>query len=177
MRNFFYQANLPHWQPLEGTFFITYRLYGSIPKPVMEELKFAYEVAKEKVEEEHALEVLKVADQMTSEMKAKLVGVLEKKRYDEHKRSFKKFDDFLDSRLLNEPHWLKQPGIAEFEAANIQHYAERYFQLHAFCIMANHVHLLLKMNPGAPVLWKVLQDMKKYSGRQINRLLGRQGKF
>lgn len=173
MKDFFYRGNLPHWQPPEGTFFITYRLYGSIPKPVIEELKAAYQAALEKVEAEHAIDVLKVAKNMTPDLKAKLTNILEKKQYQEKKRYFKQFDDFLDSRLLNEPHWLKQPDIARFELMNIQHYAARYFKLYACCIMANHVHLLIKMNAGAPMLWKVLQDMKKYSGRHLNRILGR----
>lgn len=133
--------------------------------------------ALEKTEKEHAEDFLKVADNMTPEMKTKLADILEQKRYLEHKRYFKKFDDFLDSRQLNEPHWLKQPDIARFELENIKHYAERYFELYACCIMSNHVHLLIKMKPGAPILWKVLQDMKKYSGRQINKKLGRKGKF
>lgn len=177
MKDYFYQGNLPHWQPPEGNYFITYRLYGSIPKPVIEELKVAYQAALKRVDEEHARDLLKVADKMTPEMKAKLASILEKKQYGEQKRYFKQFDDFLDSRLLNEPHWLKDPAIAQFEAANIQHYAGRYFKLYAYCIMANHVHLLIKLNPGAPMLWKVLQDMKKYSGRKINQLLGRKGQF
>ncbi|MCF8246787.1 MAG: transposase [Saprospiraceae bacterium] len=177
MKDFFYRGNLPHWQPPEGTFFITYRLYGSIPKPVIEVLKAEYQSALRRLDTEHAISLATFKGELTQDVKATLNAVLEKKQYEEQKRNFKKFDDFLDSRILNEPHWLKAADIAQFEMENIRHYAERYFDLYAVCIMSNHVHLLMKPNPDAPILWKVLQDMKKYSGRKINQMLGRHGKF
>ena len=34
----YYQKNLPHWQPLGKIFFITYRLYGSLPKSALQKL-------------------------------------------------------------------------------------------------------------------------------------------
>ena len=38
----FYKRKLPHWQPAEETFFITYRLAGSLPKSVIATLKEKY---------------------------------------------------------------------------------------------------------------------------------------
>ena len=37
----FYKRKLPHWQPAEGTFFVTYRLAGSLPMSVINSLKEA----------------------------------------------------------------------------------------------------------------------------------------
>lgn len=176
MRDYFYKRKLPHWQPPEGTFFITDRLYGSIPKPVIERLKSEYQAALHELEQEHSASLDLVARSMSIETRQTLEGVLHRKQYDAAKRHFQRFDDFLDSNL-NEPHWLKDPALAKFNLENYHHYAGRYFTLWACCIMANHVHLLITLNPGAPILWKVMQDMKKYSGRKCNGLLGRSGSF
>jgi REP element-mobilizing transposase RayT len=174
-KNHLYRRKLPHIQPPEGTYFITYRLYGSIPKTVIEALKAEYQETLKTLESEHPLAFAEVSEHFTEDMKRTAKAILHKKQYETGKRYFGKFDAELDSRILNEPHWLKDPVLAELEAANIRFYAKRYFELHAYCIMSNHVHLLLTLRPDAPILWKVLQDMKKYSGRQCNRLLGREG--
>ena len=41
-RKLFYRRNLPHWQPAETDFFITYRLAGSLPISKIIELKEKY---------------------------------------------------------------------------------------------------------------------------------------
>lgn len=176
MENFFYKRKLPHWQPPEGTFFITDRLYGSIPKPVIERLKIVHQNALKQLEVEHSASLYAIAQELSQETKQTLEAILHRKHYDESKRHFQRFDVFLDSNL-NEPYWLKNPDIANFNLDNYHHYADRYFTLWACCIMSNHVHLLLTLKPGAPILWKVMQDMKKFSGRKCNQMLGVSGRF
>ncbi|MCF8246886.1 MAG: hypothetical protein K9J37_17950 [Saprospiraceae bacterium] len=174
--NYFYRGDLPHWQPPEGTFFITYRLFGSVPIIIIEELKKAHQVALLQIEREpFEKEGVELAD-LPPNIRNKWLAIMDKKRYEEGARHFKRLDDFLDTNL-NEPHWLKQPDIARLVADAIHHGADKYYKLWAFCIMSNHVHILLTMLPGAPILWKVLQDSKKYTGRKANRLLGREGQF
>ena len=34
-----YRRNLPHFQPPDATFFVTFRLYGTLPVSVIKELK------------------------------------------------------------------------------------------------------------------------------------------
>src|SRR5579871_2906066 len=44
----FYRRNLPHWQPEKSTIFLTWRLYGSLPKGLAERLrKFSGEPGKQ----------------------------------------------------------------------------------------------------------------------------------
>jgi REP element-mobilizing transposase RayT len=45
MEKQFYRRHLPHWQIPEATYFVTYRLYGSVPRPVIEQLKADYRAA------------------------------------------------------------------------------------------------------------------------------------
>ncbi|PAU94971.1 hypothetical protein CK503_05765 [Aliifodinibius salipaludis] len=35
----FYRRNLPHWQPPEAQYFITFRLAGSLPKEATQKIK------------------------------------------------------------------------------------------------------------------------------------------
>ena len=176
MPKYFYKSRkLPHWQPPGETFFVTARLFGSIPKQVVETLKAEYhlalsEIAKGDFSPEN------VDTLLPDELQQAIQRIKGKKAYDASKRYFARIDDFLDNNL-NEPHWLKQPDIAKLNMDNIHHYAGRYFTLWAGTIMSNHIHLLLTLKPDAPMLWKVLQDMKKYSGLQSNRILGRTGHF
>ena len=173
--HFYRGGKLPHWQPPEGSFFITARLYGSIPKVIIEQLKAAYQLSILEIQQEKILPD-NSATLQPEELLQAIGRIRRKKEYDAGKRYFSSFDHFLDS-TLNEPYWLQQPEIAHLNAENIHHYAERYFDLWAFTIMSNHIHLLLTMRPGKTLLWKALQDMKKYSGLHSNRLLGRNGFF
>ncbi len=43
--------------------------------------------------------------------------------------------------------------------------------------MPNHVHMMMTLLPDAPVLFKVMQDLKKFTGLHCNRYLGREGQF
>lgn len=167
---------LPHWQPPEGTFFITYRLFGSVPKVVIKNLRELYEMVLQDIQDEHQADFNEVMDAISQKERRLIEAILKKKRQDAKWRHFSRFDEFLDSNL-NEPHWLKQPALAQLNAGSLHFNAKRYYKLWAFCIMSNHIHLLLTLKPGAPILWKVMQDMKKYTGREGNKLIGSEGQF
>ena len=72
------------------------------------------------------------------------------------------------------PLYLKQEPIARLVIASIRYNAEQlqHYELHAFVVMANHVHLLVlpRVNPS-----RFLQSVKGYTAREANRLLGRTG--
>ena len=175
-KRYFYRRKLPHWQPPEGTFFITYRLFGSIPGPVIERLKSVYQTALREIDLCHPLPSGEEWDILPPEERKLLEVFVRKKKMVAWKKYFKGIDDFLDSDL-NGPYWLKREDIAELVAGSIKHGSDRHFTLWAYTIMSNHVHILLSLQPGAPVLWKLLQNSKKYSGFHANKLLGRNGKF
>ncbi len=48
----FYRRHLPHWQPAGATLFITFRLAGSLPRPVVAALKEEREL-EERAEKAH----------------------------------------------------------------------------------------------------------------------------
>ena len=96
--------------------------------------------------------------------------------YAAQKRLFAASDAHLDNNP-NEPYWLKEKPIAEIVIEAIHHRDEKQYTLHGFTIMPNHVHMVMTLLPGAPVLFKIMQDFKKFTGLHCNRYLGRVGPF
>lgn len=58
------------------------------------------------------------------------------------KRNFTKFDDWLD-KCSTGPQWLKDERIAVTVAKKLHELDGIKYKLIAYCIMSNHVHLLI----------------------------------
>ena len=88
-------------------------------------------------------------------------------------KAFVWMDRQLDSASSG-PTWLLREEIARIVVDALHHGAENlhYYDLHAFVVMANHVHVLLTPHVE-PV--KLLQSVKGFTARQANRILGRAG--
>lgn len=43
--------------------------------------------------------------------------------------------------------------------------------------LGRYVHMMMTLLPKAPILFKVMQDLKKFTGLHCNRYLGREGSF
>jgi putative transposase len=84
-------------------------------------------------------------------------------------------DRYLDEARVG-PTWLKREKIAGVVVESIYFAAEHleFYSLHAYVVMANHVHLLVTplVSPS-----KLLQSVKGYSAREANKLLERTGPF
>jgi REP element-mobilizing transposase RayT len=79
-------------------------------------------------------------------------------------------DRILDAALVG-PRYLCMPEIANMveEAIRYRDRPLRHYDLHAFVVMPNHVHLM--MTPLISVS-KVMQSLKRFTGREGNRILG-----
>ena len=123
MKDHFYQGRkLPHWMPEQGTFFITTRLYGSIPKNVILKLKSDYNLALSNLNSKILLTKDDHID-ATSDVKRTIEFLRKRLKHEADMHYFEQFDNYLE-KCLNEPHWLKQPQIADLNAKNIHFYAE-----------------------------------------------------
>jgi REP-associated tyrosine transposase len=127
----FYRRRLPHWQPAGQDIFITWRLYGSLPR----------NIPPPKVDSSPG-------------------------------EAFVHYDRFLDE-VRTGPLWLKDSRIAESILTSLRDAQQRkLFNLRAYAIMANHVHVLL--TPIVP-LAQLTQRIKGATGRQANLILSREG--
>ena len=148
----YYERYLPHRLPPGETIFITFRLAGSLPQETLARLQ--------------------AEAQLTQQRCGSDVGL----RYAEQKRYFGRFDALLDG-TDHGPTWLRQPAVAAIVQQAIQYPAGKSYDLRCYCIMPNHVHLVVALPDNAPPLVKTLQLLKGYSSFQANKLLGLSGKF
>ena len=165
----YYRRNLPHIQPPGATFFITFNLTGSIPKHISQQ----YITEKRKLE---------AAAQTTFKQKQ---DIPEKKR-----EWFRKFEETLD-QANNGPVWLKNEQIAKLVSESLHHLNGKVYSLISYCIMANHVHVVLtplEIQPSVTdnkqthnmryhSLSSIMHSLKSYTAQKANQILGRSGAF
>ena len=125
-----YRRKLPHLQPPGATLFVTTRLAGSLPKSVLGELARQLEAFK------HSTEAISLDEETLS---------LKLERF-----WFKEFERLLHETQFG-PRWLAMPAIADL-VADIVHFADgRQYQLEAYCVMPNHMHLVFTPLPTASI--------------------------
>ncbi|OGU55715.1 MAG: hypothetical protein A2V66_13840 [Ignavibacteria bacterium RBG_13_36_8] len=96
--------------------------------------------------------------------------------------------------------WLRDERIASIVKDSIHYRDGKEYLLIAYCIMPNHVHLVFTLiverfaeslkgtehnkmqqvgrNSVSPyIVTKILQDLKKYTARESNKILNRKGQF
>ena len=84
-------------------------------------------------------------------------------------KQFTSFDQHLD-HASDGPLWLKDPTIADSVVATLQKGQNELYQytLHAYVVMANHIHLLLTPHT---TLARITHGIKGVTSRNANRLL------
>ncbi|GAA4363558.1 transposase [Hymenobacter saemangeumensis] len=148
----YYERNLPHRLPPGDVVFLTFRLAGSLPRTVVEQLQAETELARQRFELE--------PDQL----------------YAAQKRYFGRFDEQLNKGGYG-PTYLRQTNIAALVAESLRYFDGTGYDLRCYCLMPNHVHLVVRILEEAPPLVKTLQRLKSYTATQANKLLGRTGPF
>jgi len=88
-------------------------------------------------------------------------------------KAFAAMDRLLDETRSG-PFYLRQPALAEMvvEAIHFNAAALGHYQLHAFVVMPNHVHLLA--TPGVE-LQKLTRSLKGITSKRANAMLGLTG--
>lgn len=160
-RKVFYRRRLPHLQPVEGDFSITYRLYGSLPKSIIKTLSEEFERKK-----------LDAFDKYRYEEAIKKVHASLREEY------YQKVDAYLD-QALNGPTWLNEPEVAQIIVDSLKYIEEelKYWTIWSYCVMPNHVHLECTLSQLAPSLYRILQLHKSYTAIHANSILERSGPF
>lgn len=158
----YYQRHLPHWQPEGATFFITFRLAGSLPFQVIESLKMEREREKSRP--------------VTTSISSLQAG----REFLAERSYFTRWDSALDNYQAS-ARWLAQPEIAAIVTEALQYRDKKEYDLFSYCVMPNHVHAvfapLLRAGQGYLPLHRILQSLKRHTARQANKLLGREGAF
>lgn len=154
-----YYRYLPHFQPKDGTFFVTTRLHGSLPKEALERLR---------EEKEQAYRDILANSKSEEERKIAVRNL--------HKRHFAKWDKYLDQNP-NDPQWLKQPEIARIVIEALHFWDKKSYELVCYTIMPNHFHLVIDTYEYNKPLYRIMHSLKSYTAKLANKLLNRTGTF
>ncbi len=166
-----YRRNLPHILPVGATFFITFRLKNSLPKVVLQRIKEKY-------------------DTLISDVYLDDEGFKPERIADLRYNYFLEFDDLLH-KVKSGPHWLQNHQVADLLGEKIKKYDGVYYNLIAYCIMSNHVHMIIDTSIQLPKgysdgdeidfdyvqVYQILKKIKGASAVEANRILNRTGKF
>jgi REP-associated tyrosine transposase len=141
-----YRRHLPHQVPEGVPIFLTWNLKGAMPQEVLDRL----EREREQLEREPPRQ-----------------GEAPRERALRHgKLIFAKADECLD-RASSGPLHLRDPVYAKIVEDSILFGASDRYELFAWCVMANHVHVLLTPTWK---LAKVTQGIKGFTSWKINQL-------
>ena len=125
---------------------ITFRLYDSLPKEVIEEIKLKLDIKKD--------------DPSCNSM--------------QYRRLRQKIAEYEDAGYGQ--CFLRDERIAAIMQDTLKHFDGERYKLLCWCIMPNHVHVLIEVNEGWS-LSKIMHGWRSYTANEANRILGRTGKF
>ncbi len=72
--------------------------------------------------------------------------------------------------------FLRHPAVAAVVASAIRHLDGTFYDLIAWAVMPNHVHLVVRLRSGHE-LCAAMHSLKSYTAKAANRILGRSGTF
>jgi REP element-mobilizing transposase RayT len=169
----YYHRHLPHYQPSDATFFVTFRLAGSLPVTVIERMRIDRELIKKRIE---GIRNKKVRSEEWLEYSDKY---------------FSSFDELLEKGTYG-PQWLREPEIARIVQDALCFYDKNTYDLLCYCIMPNHVHMVIsvgrifnstnltdrnEISTNNKQLFRILQSIKRYTAKRANITLNRRGAF
>jgi len=145
-------SRLPHWQQQGAVYFITFRLADAIPSRLRNQWE----------DERDAW--LKVHPEP-------LDGETESEYHQRFSGAIERWLDAGHGACL-----LRRQDCARIVAETLRHFEGERVVMVSFAVMPNHVHALFVQNPEWP-LEKLTQSWKRFTARQINKLLDRSGNF
>ena len=149
------RGRLPHWERKNGTYFVTWRLADALP-----------EEARNRILHERD-DIVREAEQQGRELT------------DAEKMRLTRLHTERIEEWLNAGHGachLNDARCAKIVADALQHFDGQRYDLHAWCVMPNHVHVVFQ-TIGEHSLHEILHSWKSFTANQCNKVLGRTGVF
>jgi type I restriction enzyme R subunit len=158
------ERKLPHWSQAGTVCFITWRTIDSIPQNVMRR----WHAERDEWLRHHGVEP-KSAD--WREQLQRLARPI--------RAEFTKTFSERWHRSLDEGHGdcvLREPALAKIVADSLRHFDGERYEITDFVVMPNHVHLLAAFIDENGMLAQC-ESWKHFTARELNRKLGRSGRF
>jgi len=138
---------LPHIINFQSTYFVTFRLADSLPTALL-------------LSWQNELQHKRILDKPQSE-----------EFFYEYERKIEKYLDNCHGHC-----WLKNHDIASVVQNALRYFNGERYDLHAWTIMPNHVHVLFTVAANQTVS-SILHSWKSFTSKQANKLLGTSGRF
>jgi REP element-mobilizing transposase RayT len=148
-------AYLPHWTRDGAWYAVTIRLWDSIPAEVLKAWRW------------ERRNITKTAEQMNrslSEHEEQRLSYLESER----------IERYLDAGVGC--CYMKDDRIAKLVRDALTHFEGQRYDLAAWCVMPNHVHVVFKPVPGYEIS-DILHSWKSFTAKEANKILKRHGTF
>jgi len=112
----------------------------------------------------------RLADSLPAALRSEWEGLLQ---IEDDLERFQQIEPYLDQG--HGDCFLRRSDISELVEKALRFYHLRWYGLLAWVIMPNHIHFLIKI--GDIPLAKVVKELKRYTAREANKILGRKGAF
>lgn len=149
------RRNLPHVQTMNSYLFVTWKLAFKLPQPLQDKLS------------DFNLKVLNKSIERNS-------SSTEDSDYLKDKLYFEYYDTLL-GQDKSVPQTLNQPALAKVVVTALHFYDIKQYSLICYCVMPNHVHLIinpLEKTKGTPYLLSdIMRNIKGYTSKEINKIL------
>ena len=145
-----HRHHLPHWQQAHVWQFVTWRLADALPRQTLEEWN----------------------DEKDRWLQLHPPPWEESTKLEHQDRFTRRTEQWLDAG--HGACLLRLPAAAVIVARALRHFEGSRYELGAFVIMPNHVHVLFQPKPLHSVS-RIVSSWKSFTAKEINRLLGRNG--
>jgi REP element-mobilizing transposase RayT len=137
------RGRLPHWTAADATYFVTFRLFDSLPKELVD--RFVFE----------RRNIIQTAKQMRRELSDAERNRLHQLRI--------QIDSYLDQS--HGKCYMRDEAIASMVAGALQYFEGVRYHLLAWCVMPNHVHSVVQLLENWE-LKQVLHSWKSFTAHQ-----------
>ena len=158
------RRRLPHWTQAGTLAFLTWRMWDSMPREVLE----SWLADRDGWLRRHGI------DPRTQAWRT-LVRQLPRRDLEAFLRSFSdRWQDALDA--CHGSCVLRRPELSAIVAEALAHFDGVRYELTDFVVMPNHVHVVVALADEAAMLAQC-RSWKQFTATRINRHLGRRGRF
>ena len=147
------RKRLPHWEVGGAIYFVTFRLADSLPATVLRRLTEDRRLALEQLRSTSSGD-LRLAERQVRRLLSRRI------------------EAYLDRGSGACP--LAYAGVARVVAGVLTHFDGERYELYAWCVMPNHVHVVFRPFDGF-ALADILHSWKSFSAQRINKNLGTHG--
>ena len=142
--------NLPHWEQVGVTYFLTFRLADSLPQ----------------------VKVRQWREERDQWLKHHPEPWNAKEDHEFHSRFTGRLEEYSDAGYG--ACWLRRPDISAIVENVVHHFDVERYELGEYVIMPNHVHLLVTPK-GKHRLREIEHSWKSFTAKEINKLLDGRG--